>query len=138
MGVIQDPGWDPYQGIFGSQTMLSMAQLTSRDGAANTLMFGETSNIAMATKPSNCLPTQGATFAYAWIGSGFLPSYWGTLPQNACWYTFCSPHVVINFAYGDGSVRAINKTVAPGDFTNFIPATGWQDGKIYNPAAIGQ
>jgi len=132
-GHNNDPnGWDTYEGIFNSDFQISMAQLTSRDGSANTLAFGEVSTLAMMSKGGCGSLTSG--WAFCWIGVGSMPTYFGT--TTPCWYTFSSPHATIQFAYGDGSVRGVNKALPEGDFTNYIPASGWQDGIVYSSTAV--
>ena len=118
--------WDPWAGIYTNQSAVSMAQLTSADGSANTLAFGENSTIA------GQLAGNGS-YGYAWIGAGSLPTAYGLNP--AAWWTFSSNHTGgINFAMGDGSVRSINKSAA----TRILrSAAGWMDGEIYDASAIG-
>jgi prepilin-type N-terminal cleavage/methylation domain-containing protein len=135
VGHVNDPnGWDTWEGIFSSSNyQVTMQQLTAMDGSANTLMFGEISTLAMMTK-GGCYSLSSGV-AYAWMGCGSLGTFAGT--QTPCWDTFSSMHATINFVYGDGSVRGVNKTLPGSDFTNYIPASGWQDGVVYNPANVG-
>jgi len=128
LGFTGDP-WDKWAGIFYSQSKLTMAQLTSSDGAANTLMFGE-----YATSPS---PTTGINASMAWIGAGAMPTAWD-LPVTSAWYTFGSKHTgVVNFCYGDGSVRGVRKGQTNGSSGSFRPASGYADAVSYDPSALG-
>ncbi len=73
------------------------------DGTSNTLFFGE----ALGGSESGP-PTYGLT----WMGTGVLPSYWDC-QTPATWFTFGSNHPgVVNFAFCDGSVRAMPKVAA--------------------------
>jgi len=131
MGGMGKPGngWDPWAGIYYQQSNLNLGQLAAADGSANTLMFGEVSTTAV--KVAN--PTDPVTYGYGWMGAGFMPTAYGVTAPG--WYTFSANHTgVINFCYGDGSVRAVTK-VAP---TRTIrSAAGWADGETYDANAIG-
>jgi prepilin-type N-terminal cleavage/methylation domain-containing protein/prepilin-type processing-associated H-X9-DG protein len=119
--------WDPYAGIFYSQTQLSMSVLTGADGAANTLMFGETSTLAgvLAGNESR---------AFAWMGSGFMITGYG-LSTSPAWWQFSSSHTggMVNFCMGDGSVRGVRNTA---DFATFVFAGGYSDGISYDPNGL--
>jgi len=123
MGKVNN-GWDTYTGLAYSQSRISLSQLTAADGAANTLMFGE-----VATNYSGASVLRG----YAWMGAGLLPTAWGmqdATRQNSNWYQFNSYHTgIVNFCWGDGSVRAVRKNV---DSLQFRYASGYQDGRTYN------
>jgi len=119
-------GWNPWSGLFWSQSAVSMAQLTAADGTANTLMFGEVSVLAQ-------LPN--STEGWAWIGAGSIPTAWGVNGNPYTHYMFSSMHTaVVNFAYADGSVRGINKSA---NTRTIRSAAGWQDGEVYDPSSIG-
>jgi prepilin-type N-terminal cleavage/methylation domain-containing protein/prepilin-type processing-associated H-X9-DG protein len=116
--------WDPWAGIMLSQSKLSLGQLSAADGSAHTLLFGEVaSNMSAST----------VMRGYAWMGAGFLPTAWG-IPdatiQNLQWYQFNSRHTsVVNFCYGDGSVRPVRKGV---NTRQLRSASGFADGEIYS------
>jgi prepilin-type N-terminal cleavage/methylation domain-containing protein len=119
-------GWDPWEGIYHTQSSLPMAQLAAADGSSNTLAFGENSTTAgyLAKNGSN---------GFAWIGAGSLPTAYGL--SNPGWWNFSSSHIgVINFAMGDGAVRSINKSAPTRTLRS---AAGWKDGEVYDPSAIG-
>ena len=100
----------------------SLAQFTAQDGTSNTLTIGE------LVGASNCgIPTRN--FAWAWMGYTNMPTGWGM--QDPCqWYTYGSKHSgVVQFAYGDGSVRGVSRRVP---FATLVYASGWQDGVVYD------
>jgi prepilin-type N-terminal cleavage/methylation domain-containing protein/prepilin-type processing-associated H-X9-DG protein len=84
---------------------LTLAGVTSGDGTANTLMFGETLGSSFGTPRD---------VGYAWIGSGMDPTYWviPTALQNVYWGDWSSKHsgMMVNFVMGDGSVRSVKST----------------------------
>jgi prepilin-type N-terminal cleavage/methylation domain-containing protein len=125
MGHVNIPAWDNREGIMVTQTQNSVGQVTSADGTANTLLFGETLGGS----------SQGARdFSDAWMGMGGLPVAWG-LPEPTGWYTFGSRHSgIVQFAYADGSVRGVRKGI---DNTNFRAAAGWRDGIVFDQSALG-
>jgi prepilin-type N-terminal cleavage/methylation domain-containing protein len=118
-------GWDPYAGIYYTESNVSMAQLTAADGASNTLAFGENSTLAgqIAGNGSN---------AWAWIGAGGMPTAYGF--SGPSWANFSSMHdAVINFAMGDGSVRGVLKSA---NSWTVVLASGYMDGQVYDLSSI--
>jgi prepilin-type N-terminal cleavage/methylation domain-containing protein/prepilin-type processing-associated H-X9-DG protein len=98
------------------------------DGTSNTIAFGET------TAGPDVGPRH---FAVTWPGAGGMPTRWG-LAQGASGgpWNFSSRHgPVINFAFGDGSVRPITKTA---DYNAFIAAGGMNDGVVFDYSLLGQ
>jgi len=132
--------WQVYPGAFTGNSNTKFADMT--DGTSNTFMFGETLGGG---------ETGVRQFALTWMGSGSLPTYWG-LPTPADWYVFGSKHTgIVQFAYGDGSVRRLRKglaTVADDDWYQYNPnsTTDWRqfqrvagmaDGETANLTQIG-
>jgi prepilin-type N-terminal cleavage/methylation domain-containing protein len=120
-----------FQGIFTNRTPLSLTQLTGADGSSNTLLFGE---CATGTVDG------GITVAHTWMGSGCLPTAWGTVDQQGgTWYAFSSHHTgVVQFCYGDGSVHGLRKGLTGGsDYANYIFASSWNDGQVVDFTSIG-
>lgn len=145
-----------FQGLMGNRSKLSLEQITSSDGTANTLMFGET----LGDSDYNAMSQGGSSLS--WMGCGYFPTAWG-LPTGAAeqntWYCFSSRHSnVVQFAMGDGAVRQCKKPyqdiIGPGNSLNVgnqwstvnaLPAAtwqlsaygGWQEGFYLDPAFIG-
>jgi len=125
-GKMGDPYYDTWQGIFTSQSTSKLPVITSSDGTSNTLMFGE----AVGDRPGG--------YGYSWMGMGFLPTYWGTVPQGTAgtpgWWQFGSFHGggMINFCWADGSVRPVRNTFAAGAETAFWHASGYMDSRTFN------
>jgi prepilin-type N-terminal cleavage/methylation domain-containing protein/prepilin-type processing-associated H-X9-DG protein len=119
--------WDPWAGVMLSQSTLTLGQVSSSDGTANTLLFGE-----VATNPVTAGTTQ-PLYGYSWAGAGMLATAWGmpdSTLQNSLWYQFNSRHTgVANFAMGDGSVRSVRKGV---DTRKFRSAAGYSDSEVYS------
>jgi hypothetical protein len=128
MGKISSPvqasNWDFWEGVFISQESRSLAQITSADGTANTLMFGESLG-GYGQGPRD--------YSLCWMVA-FMPTAWD-LPDPAQWYTFGSRHTgIVQFAFADGSVRGVRKGVDTGVFR---PASGWHDGVVYDAGQLG-
>jgi prepilin-type N-terminal cleavage/methylation domain-containing protein len=118
-------GWDPWAGIYYTESNLSMAQLTAADGASNTLAFGENSTLAGQMAGNGSI-------GWAWIGAGDFPQAYGF--SGPGWWTFSSMHdAVINFAMGDGSVRGILKSASTRTVRS---AAGYADGEVYDLSSI--
>jgi len=116
-------GWDPWAGILTTQSAYTLGQVSGADGTANTLFFGEYSTQAAKTAGEN------PPYAHSWMGCGGLPTAYGFATPG--WYTFSSSHTagVINFAYGDGSVRALSKSSPTRTVRS---AAGVMDGEVYS------
>jgi prepilin-type N-terminal cleavage/methylation domain-containing protein len=125
-----------YPGIYEANSKYRMTDII--DGTSNTIAFGE------------CLggPETGVRlYAITWMGAGSLPTYWG-LPTPADWYTYGSKHPgVVQFGFGDGSVRSIRKGIPKGSdpgaqndpsWRNFQRAAGRNDAEIIDFSVLGQ
>jgi prepilin-type N-terminal cleavage/methylation domain-containing protein len=120
-----------FQGPFTNRTQISVTQMTAADGTSNTLFFGE---CATGSDPV------AGTVAHTWMGSGCLPTAWGLQDvRGGSWYAFSSRHSgVIQFCYGDGSVRGARKNITDGPgYDNYIFASGWTDGQVVNYDTYG-
>jgi prepilin-type N-terminal cleavage/methylation domain-containing protein len=131
-----------YPGTFGANAKVQTKFADITDGTSNTFMFGETLGGE---------ETGQRQYALTWMGAGSLPTYWG-LPSPGQWYTFGSKHSgVVQFAYGDGSVRRLRKGIATTpdqdwyqynqtsqtEWRNFQRVSGQADGENVNFGPIG-
>jgi prepilin-type processing-associated H-X9-DG protein len=129
--------WAPYVGIFNSANSKQTTKFADiKDGTSNTLMFGE--YLGGWHKDGT------RDFEVAWLGSGGWPTRRGLAPiynytsptgvvytgTEYTWGQYQSAHPgLVNFAFGDGSVRPVFTTA---DFNTFIQASGMKDGAIIN------
>jgi prepilin-type N-terminal cleavage/methylation domain-containing protein/prepilin-type processing-associated H-X9-DG protein len=131
MGGYYSPSQFPqYAGIFTWKSVNSLARIP--DGTSNTIMFGEVAGGFISWGGSGGLPDGVA--GWAWMCgfdySGFGTPYAGSaaIPNVSQWYNFSSQHTgVVNFAFGDGSVRSISTSI---DFNTWLAITGMQDGIV--------
>ncbi len=119
-----------YGGVFFINSKVRLTDIT--DGTSNTFMFGECLG-GVEVGPRD--------YTLTWMGSGALPTYWG-LPSPAQWYTFGSKHAgVIQFGYGDGSVRSVKKGIATvagaSDWYVLQRVAGRNDGEVIDFSVIG-
>ncbi len=123
----------PFIGLLYNRSNVSLAQLTGTDGASNTLLFGEYLGDADAG------PRQ---YAASWMGVGAMPTAWGLgtgVFPNSYYVMFTSNHTgIVQFCFGDGSVRGLNKGLNQGSngWVNYIYASGWQDGQVVDFSSI--
>jgi prepilin-type processing-associated H-X9-DG protein len=112
------------QGIYYQNSNTKIVQIG--DGTSNTLAFGETlAGTATGTRD----------LALTWFGSGGMPTGWG-LTSTPDWYNFSSRHTgIVNFAFGDGSVRPL---ITASDFWTFQQLGGANDGFVINYSLVGQ
>jgi prepilin-type processing-associated H-X9-DG protein len=120
------PGVTIYQGPFCYNSKTRITDIT--DGTSNTFGFGESlggGNTNAATGMANGV----RDFVANW-GCFNMPTAWGLSPTPA-WYQYGSMHDggIVNFAFCDGSVRAVHNSV---DYATFIYASGMNDGVAYN------
>jgi prepilin-type N-terminal cleavage/methylation domain-containing protein/prepilin-type processing-associated H-X9-DG protein len=103
------------------------------DGSSNTIAFGETLG-------GNAGPGVRDT-ALSWMGSGAMVSSYGIAPGAPCpgnypgAFNFSSRHTgVVNFAFGDGSVHAIQTSVNP---KVFFALASMADGTVIDASQEG-
>jgi prepilin-type N-terminal cleavage/methylation domain-containing protein/prepilin-type processing-associated H-X9-DG protein len=114
----------PYEGIYFANSQTKIATIT--DGTSQTIAFGE-SLFGTATGTRD--------FVVTWFGAGAMPTAWG-LTNTPDWYNFSSRHTgIVNFAFCDGSVRPITVSA---DFSNYVYASGMNDGTVVNWSKLGQ
>jgi len=133
-----------YAGIYTANSKTKITSVV--DGTSNTIMFGE------AIGDNDAGPRR---YSLTWMGAGSLPTYWGlptgTDAQNGfggpAWFTFGGFHTgMVQFAFGDGSVRGIRKGVPACANTlcqnatsslNFQRLSGRNDGEVIDFSALG-
>jgi len=129
-----------YPGVFTNRTQVSIAQVASQDGTSNTLMFGE----ALGDADTGPQASGTQRMAFSWMGAGGMVSAWGTVtgpgsPGLPTFYSFTSKHMgIVQFCYVDGSVRSVKKGLTSGTaYTNYVYASGWNDGGVADPNSYG-
>jgi len=135
------PYYSAHAGLFVSDVQLKIGSAT--DGLSNTMLFAE--------YVGGFNSTNGTVreWSMAWMNCGAMPSYWSISTDKKTlnyFYSFNSRHTgIVNFAFGDGSVRGIRDTgiTVPATAAEITTPTGsgWQtlqastgrsDGDIYN------
>jgi prepilin-type N-terminal cleavage/methylation domain-containing protein len=107
-------------GLFTNRSGVTLTQITTLDGTANTAMFGELLGDA------DNGPRQ---YADSWMGIGSLATFPGLGGgASSSPFTFDSKHIgIVQFCFADGSVRSLRKNA---DFNNYIWTTGYADGQV--------
>jgi hypothetical protein len=117
--------------LFTNRSKVTIAEVTSADGASNTLMFGE--GLGGTVKGQR-------DFLWSWIACGSLGTKWGLGPGaapnpggsvgvvNGGWWMFTSRHNgVVLFAFADGSVHGLR--VGATTVKNPVPQGTFVNGK---------
>lgn len=135
LGETGNAFWDRYVGPYSNRSKNKIGQMY--DGSSNTFLYGETLGGPQVS---------ARQFAYSWMGCGTLPTAW-CLINPAQWYSFGSRHTgVVQFGFGDGSVRKVNQGFAAnGGATDWYSnnwytlqkAAGHKDGQVFNPDQMG-
>ena len=137
-----------YGGIYGNRTRTKIAEI--QDGTAYTLAFGEHLGHRAAGRFGYGRPLQEKVLRWsppAWLSGAPLftnrglrlrITYQGRYRRHAedNWSQFSADHPeIVQFAYQDGSVRAVRSTVNRG---SFMRASGMRDGlKLRDKAGLG-
>jgi len=136
LGKGSSPTYGKWEGILASRSTNTLAGVTSADGAAKTLLIGEQSGTA--TSATDVTPR----FEYGWVGGGALFTYLGLATgPSARDYQFSSNHTgIVQFAFGDGSVRALRPgqttTVGSNDWYLLQQLAGFKDGQSADTSPI--
>jgi len=136
LGKGSSPSYGKWEGILANRSKNTLAGVTSADGAANTLLIGE--QTGTATSATDVTPR----FEYGWVGGGALFTYLGIQTgPTARDYQFSSNHTgIVQFAFGDGSVRGLRPgqttTVASNDWYLLQQLAGFKDGQTADTAPI--
>jgi|GEM_PF-112561 len=120
----------PFVGIYYMNSRTSIADI--KDGTSNTMAFGETLFGVHIDGTRD--------FELSWMGAGWgicspgLAPIYGANGNDYTWSQFSSAHPgLVNFAFGDGSVRPVFKTA---DYNTFIATSGMKDGTIVDPGLL--
>lgn len=125
--------WNTWRGAFFVNSQTTIAGIA--DGSSNTLFFGD----YLCTQTS---PTTTRQFAASWMGAGAMATAWDVLSPGQ-WYAFSSRHPGrTQFAFGDGSVRAITNAGSSTPWYTarwyaFQQAAGTSDGAVANFSLLG-
>jgi len=126
------PANDKYRGLYTNRSKVSMEELTTADGASNTLAFGEV--LGDGEKPPFRRRNTWAGGGQMWMAYGLkLPTPDATL-GSWTWYMNSALHNgIVHFAMGDGSVKGIRNTI---DRNTVIYMSGYRDGKTIDSTLI--
>jgi prepilin-type N-terminal cleavage/methylation domain-containing protein len=113
-----------WSGAFTDRSQTRLANIP--DGTSNTIFFGETLGGSAPPTPRD--------YSLSWMGAGGMPTAWG-LGDPANWYQYSSNHPgIVNFGFGDGSVRSIKtgvgSTFFSTDWYNLQRIAGTMDGGV--------
>ena len=103
------------EGVFTNRSKTVLNSIT--DGTSNTFIFGEMTG-GETTSPKE--------YSGSWMGFGTLPTIAGMSSTKAAWYQYNSKHTgIVNFTFGDGSVRSVRRGSC--DFQTFsgTPTSDW-------------
>jgi len=134
LGNTDDSFWGQFKGPYYSGSMQSVASIS--DGSSNTAMFGE-----YLGAPE--IPASTPRYLATWAGAGAMATAWylPTKAPEAGWWNFASRHALVQFAFGDGSVRGFRKSGTndwySNNWYNFQYACGAFDGQVVNWSGIG-
>jgi len=101
IGKSTDAFYVQYCGVFYPESATTMVSIA--DGTSNTILFGE----SLTDSAQHTALGAGAGISATWIGAACFPTAWD-LTTNWSWNYYSSAHTgVVQFGYGDGSVRSL-------------------------------
>jgi prepilin-type N-terminal cleavage/methylation domain-containing protein len=112
-----------YEGILSNRSKNTLSVVTAADGTANTLLIGEQSGISRFLQT-----TSQPRFDYNFVGGGSMPTVTGLATGPLAWdYQFSSNHTgIVQFAFGDGSVRGLRPgNTSQGPYVQNPPSSDW-------------
>jgi prepilin-type N-terminal cleavage/methylation domain-containing protein/prepilin-type processing-associated H-X9-DG protein len=129
-GLGDHPAFRNFEGVYTNRSQNTLGQVTVRDGAANTLLYGETCGSRWDASPPE-------TYDICWMGGGALGTYLGLhRGRDALTIALSSMHTGgVQFCFADGSVRTVRygQTRWDGgpqsaDWHLLQQLAGWRDG----------
>jgi hypothetical protein len=125
------PATQKYAGIYTYESKTRMSDIA--DGTSNTLAFGEYTGYLNTASVFGDIQPPGGPVGASWACSQIY-TYWGLnqdAEPNSTYYFFGSKHGnIVQFAFGDGSVRSLNKDI---DYTTYVILGGMADGYVLQP-----
>jgi prepilin-type N-terminal cleavage/methylation domain-containing protein len=148
-GINYAMGFDAYYsqfvGLFNNRSKTSLAKVA--DGTSNTLLIGEGMGATSGGQ---------VTLGLSWMGWGVNPSKYGMagpIGTGTNWPQWSSNHEVVQFCFGDGSVRGLTRDgtlIISGSTPNDVPPpnvgpnwlflqqlSGYQDGSVVQSGVLG-
>src|SRR5439155_9795998 len=122
-GAGQNNVYKLYEGMLGNRSKNTLSVVTAADGTANTLMIGERSGINRFNSA-----TYNPRFDYNFVGGGSMTTVTGLATGPLAYdYQFSSSHTgIVQFAFGDGSVRPLRPgNTAKGPYVTSTPDPDW-------------
>jgi hypothetical protein len=135
-GCVDDshPPTQKFAGIYTYESKTRMSDIA--DGTSNTLAFGEyAGNLYRdpSMGPLGDIQPPGGQVSASWACSQIY-TYWPMnydKEPNSTYYFFTSKHGnIVQFAFGDGSVRSLNKDM---DYSTYVILGGMADGYVLKP-----
>ena len=116
---------DPYPGYFTNRSKTKIE--AAADGSSNTIMFGE-----VGANPASIF-SGNPKMAWTWMSAPPVATGWGgvlNVSGTDFFYEFSSSHTsIVQFAMGDGGVRAFRK---PTSWPNIVWASAMNDGQVFD------
>lgn len=125
------PATQRFAGIYTYESKTRLSDIA--DGTSNTLAFGEYAGYLNTASLFGDIQPPGGPVGASWATSNIF-TYWGLnsdVEPNSTYYFFTSKHGnIVQFAFGDGSVRSLNRDI---DFGTYVVLGGMADGVVLQP-----